>query len=197
VPNVVVGAVLIAVGWFISRVVQRLVASLAESAGADRLSARLGMSSALGETTLSSALGMFAFVLVFIPALIAGLNAMGIEAIARPATEMLGTMLALVPRLLGAAVIVLLAYVVGRLAGGIVERLLEGIGFDRLPERLGIARAGRVDERYRPARVANVVVVVAALLVGGMEASATLGFETLSNMLAEATRFGVQVLVGA
>src|SRR5690606_15140733 len=35
-----------------------------------------------------------------------------------------------------------------------------------------------------------------ALLVGGMEASATLGFETLSNMLAEATRFGVQVLVG-
>src|SRR5690606_12320633 len=114
-----------------------------------------------------------------------------------PATEMLATMLDLVPRLLGAVVIIAIAFVVGRLAGGIVERLLEGVGFDRLPERLGIARAEGVEERYRPSRVANVVVVVAALLIGAMEASATLGLETFSTMLAEAARFGVQVLIGA
>ena len=196
-PAVLVGFILIAVGWFVARVVQRLVTSVSESAGADRLSERVGMSPALGQTTLSSALGMLAFVLVFIPALVAGLNAMGIEAIAAPATEMLGTMLALLPRLLGAAVIVTIAFVVGRLAGGVVERLLESVGFDRMPEQLGIARSEEVEYRYRPSRVANVIVVVAAVLVGAMEASATLGFETLSAMLADAARFGVQVLVGA
>jgi hypothetical protein len=196
IPNIIVGAILIAVGWFIARVVQRLTTSLLESAGADRLSARVGVSSALGETSLSSAIGMLAFVLVFIPALIAGLNAMGIEAIAGPATAMLGTMLAMLPRLLGAALILAIAFVVGRLAGGVVERLLESLSFDRIPERLGIARVEDIEEKYRPSRVANVVVVVAALLVGAMEASSTMGFQTLSNMLAEATAFGVQVLVG-
>jgi hypothetical protein len=196
IPNVIVGAFLIAVGWFIARVVQRLTTNLLESAGVDRLSARIGVSSALGQTPLSAAIGMLAFVLVFVPALIAGLNAMGIEAIARPATDMLGTMLAMLPRLLGAALILAIAYVVGRLAGGIVERLLQGIAFDQLPERLGIAtREERLDEGYRPSRVAHVVVVVAALLIGAMEASATLGFDALSTMLADATRFGVQVLV--
>jgi hypothetical protein len=195
IPNIIVGVVLIAVGWFIARVVQRLTANLLESAGADRLSVRAGVSAALGDTPLSAALGMLAFVLVFVPALIAGLNAMGIDAIARPATDMLGTMLAMLPRLLGAALILAVAFVVGRLAGGIVERVLQGIAFDRLPERLGITYEERIDERYRPSRVANVVVVIAAVLVGAMEASATLGFDALSAMLADATRFGVQVLV--
>src|SRR5690606_39254270 len=49
-PDVAVGALLIAIGWFVARVVQRLVTSLLETAGVDRLSARVGMSSALGET---------------------------------------------------------------------------------------------------------------------------------------------------
>lgn len=196
-PDVAVGALLIAIGWFVARVVQRLVTSLLETAGVDRLSARVGMSSALGETSLASAIGMLVFVLVFVPALIAGLNAMGIDAIAQPATAMLGTMLDLLPRLLGAAIILVIAYVVGRLAGGVVQRLLEGIGFDSWPARLGIAKEGAIDPSYRPSRVANGIVVVAAILVGAMEASATLGFESLEVMLAETMRFGVQILVAA
>lgn len=205
IPQIVMAALIVGVGYFVARVMRRLTEGLLASAGVDRLTERIGIRrSESGAMSLSNILGVIVFALIFIPALIAGLNALGIEAIAAPATEMLAMVLGAIPAILGAAIILGLAYFVGRFAAGIVEELLRSAGFDQLPERFGLARSKEeleatpdAREPVLPSRIVGYVVLAAILLLGAMEASALLGFEGLAVMFAETLEFGAQILIGS
>lgn len=209
IPQIVMAGLIVGVGYFVARVMKRLTEGLLSSVGADRLSERMGLKRGEREVmSLSGIVGTLVFALVFIPALIAGLNALGIESIAAPATEMLGMILAAIPAILGASIILAVAYFVGRFAAGLVEQLLRGAGFDQLPERFGLARSQEelreeaevtpdAREPILPSRVVGYIVLAALLIVGAMEASALLGFEGLAVMFTETLEFGAQILIGS
>lgn len=205
IPQIVMAGLIVGVGYFVARVMRRLTEGLLSSVGVDRFSERLGLRGGAREgTSLSSILGVVVFALIFIPALIAGLNALGIEAIAAPATEMLSMVLSAIPAIFGAAIILAVAYFVGRFAAGIAEELLQGAGFDQLPERFGLARTKEeleatpdAREPTPPSRVVGYIVLAAILLLGAMEASSLLGFEALATMFSETLQFGAQILIGS
>src|SRR3546814_6302984 len=90
---------------------------------------------------LSQLGGTLVFILVIVPTIIAALDALRIEAISRPLTGMLDEFLLAVPNIVAAAVIVLLAWFIGRFVAQLVARLLANLGFDRLPERIGLGHA--------------------------------------------------------
>ena len=52
-PNIVAAAVILAVGWFIARIVQRIVVNILTAIGVDALGHRVGLDAALGTMTLS------------------------------------------------------------------------------------------------------------------------------------------------
>src|SRR3546814_17413665 len=54
---------------------------------------------------------------------------------------MLDEFLLAVPNIVAAAVIVLLAWFIGRFVAQLVARLLANLGFDRLPDRIGLGHA--------------------------------------------------------
>jgi Mechanosensitive ion channel, conserved TM helix len=195
-PNVVTALVIVIIGWFIARVIQRVVENLLSAVGVDQLGARTGVQRALGKNTPSRVLGLIVYVLVLLPVLIASLDALNIEAITRPASDMLGTMLSAVPVLFAAAVILVVAFVLARLVAGLVTSLLAGIGFDALIIRLGVMREPQED-RYRPSAIVGAITLIAILVFAGIEAFSVLGFATLSGLLAELTVFGGKVLLGA
>ena len=131
VPNVVSAAAILLVGWFVARVVQRILASLLAAAGADHLSETVGIDKALGQQRLSSLIALIAYVLILIPVLVSALNALGMDAITQPASNMLDTMLAALPALFGATLIVAVAFVVAKVVSGLVSSLLRGVGFQQ------------------------------------------------------------------
>ncbi len=108
-PNVFGAALIVVVGWFIARIVQRIVSNLLAAVGADRLSERVGLSAALGEQTLSGAIGVVIYVLILIPVLIAALDALALEAVTAPATSMLSAILAALPAMFGAGLVLIVA----------------------------------------------------------------------------------------
>ncbi|UNK42601.1 mechanosensitive ion channel [Luteimonas sp. S4-F44] len=137
-PNVFAAVVIGLVGWLIAKVLRGLVSNLLAATGIDRFGDR-GHTGA--GVRLSQLGGTLAFVLVIVPTLIAALDALAIRAISEPAGEMLGLFLTAVPNLLAAALILLVAWYLGRFVAGLLTRLLENLGFDRLPERLGLGAA--------------------------------------------------------
>ena len=137
-PNLLAAAVIGIVGWIIAKAVRGLVTSLLAATGIDRFGAR---TEATRDLRLSELGGTLAFILVIVPTLIAALDALRIEAISAPLTRMLDVMLQAVPNVLAAAAILLLAWFIGRFVSGLVARLLANLGFDRLPERLGMGGA--------------------------------------------------------
>jgi hypothetical protein len=194
VPNILAAAIILVVGWFIARIVQQIVVNLLVVAGADRLGERVGMTTA-GGTTLSKFIGAVVYTLILIPAVIAALNTLQIEAISGPATQMLTTVLQAIPLIFGAALVLAVAYFVGRLVAGLVSNLLAGIGFNQLPHKLGLA--GLAGEGQRPlSEIVGYVLMVAVMLFAAAEASRLLGFVVLTDLIAQFITLGGQILLG-
>ena len=194
-PNILAAALILMSGWFLARVLRRVVTNLLASAGADRLSERVGLVGGLGEQRLSGLIGLILYVLVLIPVLIASLNALQLEAITEPTSNMLDSILQAIPNIFAAALVIAIAFVVGRLVASLISRILSGIGFDRVLMWLGIG-AERAEGAWTPSGVVGYVILVAMLLFATMEGLELLGFETLADLVSRSTVFGAQILFG-
>src|SRR5690606_19982048 len=111
---------------------------LSHTAGLDTLGKRAGLAD---RVKLPRLIGLLVFVAVFVPSLIAALDALKVEAIARPATDMLHTLMQAVPNLIAAALILLVTWLVASFATRLLASLLAALGFDTLPARSGMAHA--------------------------------------------------------
>lgn len=181
-PNILSAALILVIGWFIARIVQRLVSSLLSAIGTDRLSERIGLARFLGTQQLSGVIGLIVYVLILIPVLIAALNALQLEAITRPASNMLNTILDKLPAIFAAIVILIIAYVVGRVVARLITSLLTGIGFNAILARLGLG-TGTVSEERTPSDIVGSLVLVAIMLFAIIEALRVLGFVALANLV--------------
>lgn len=193
VPNVFAALLILAVGWFAARLVQRVVTNLLAAAGIDGVAEQLGVASALGAKKLSGVIGLLVYVLILIPVLIQSLQALQLSAITGPATEMLSRILTAVPLLFGAALLLILAYFVGRIVAELVTSLLRSAGFDNVLEHIGI---GGARATVAPSSIVGTLLVVAIMLFASIEAAALVGFETLSALLAGFVIFAGQVVIG-
>ena len=137
-PNLFAAVLIGVVGWVIAKAVRGLVTNLLAATGVDRFSQ--GHESTQG-VRLSQLGGTLAFILIIVPTLIAALDALQIDAISAPLTGMLEIFLHAVPNVLAAAAILLIAWFIGRFVAELVTRLLSNLGFDRLPERIGLGHA--------------------------------------------------------
>lgn len=189
-PNAVAAFVIGGVGWILATVLRNLSVNLSRTAGLDRLGQRAG----LATVELSRALGMLVFVAVFVPSLIAALEALQIEAIARPATEMLALMMQAVPHLIAAALILVVTWLVAGLASQLLAGLLAALGFDTLPARLGLAHAF---ERTPASAFVGGLAKFFAMLFATVEAASQLGFHQVSELVSNFILFGGDILLGS
>lgn len=190
-PNLIAAAVILGVGYILARIARGLVTQLSRGLGADRLARRVGLG-----LSLSQLLGVLVYALILIPVIIAALNALDIEAISGPATQMLETFLNAIPGLFGAALLLIIAYFVARVIADIVADLLAGMGFNSLAQRLGLSRITAETAPGRtPSEIAGFIVLVAIMLFAAMEAARLLGFLFLATIIADFLAFGGRLLL--
>lgn len=191
VPDIFAAVAIGFVGWLVASVLRGLVRNLLSSVGSDRLGARIGLDESV---RLSHMAGTLVFVLVFIPSLIAALDALHIEAISRPATGMLMQFFDAVPAIIAAAVILTVTWYVARFASALVARLLAAVGFDLLPQRVGLGSDDPAARR--PSEFVGKLVLFFAMLFAIVEAADQLGFSQVRDIVAMFIQFGGDVLLG-
>ena len=194
-PNIFAAGLILAIGWFVARIVQRIVTNLLAAIGTDRLSERVELDRVLGKQRLSGVLGLIVYFLILIPVLIAALNALGLDAITEPASNMLNVILTALPGIFAAGLLVAIAYVVGRVVSGLITNVLTGIGFNAILARLGVGKEPAEGERT-PSEIVGYLVLVGVMLLASMEAAHLLGFTLLADLVAEFTFFAGQVVLG-
>ncbi len=191
-PNLVAALLIGFAGWLLGKVLAGLVTNILAAAGADQGAHRLGLEASV---RISQVVGTIVLILVFVPALIAALEALKIEAISRPATDMLGKVLAAVPNIIAAALILVVTYYVAKFAAGLLGRLLNGIGFDTLPQKLGLSGIFAGDGQ--PSRLVSMLVLFFAMLFATVEAANRLEFSQVRDVVTLFIRFGGNILLGA
>lgn len=207
-PNILAALIIGLVGWFIARVVRLIVTNLLKATGADSLGERFGLGRATGGKGLSWLAGYIVYVLILIPAAIAALNTLQLDAISDPATNMLQQILNSLPLIFTAALILAVAYVIGKFVGDLVTNILTSVGFNNVFSWLGIqdrpqtpsnisapapgsspgaigtpsTTAGGVPQQT-PSELAGIVVLVGIMLFAAVTATNVLGFEALTAIV--------------
>lgn len=206
-PNLLSAGLLVLVAWLIARLLRFLVRRGAEAAQLDDRFNR-GQGEERPRIRLSKTLGETAYWLIFLLFLPAILDALAIDAITRPASEMVDRVLLAIPQLFAAALVILIAWLVGRVLAGFVTNILAAIGFDDFLARIGLVRRspapaagtavdapGAPMRRRTPSEIAGLLVLVALVLFAVIEALDLLAFDQLSLMVTEFALFAGDVLL--
>ncbi len=132
IPNVIAAILIGIAGYMIAKIASEGVGILA--GGLDHLGPRMGFREGM---SIGDLVRQVVFLFIFVPVLLVALDALEITLISEPATDMLTSMLAAVPNIIAAAIIVLVFYVAGKFITGFVVELLDNLGAETLPQKLG------------------------------------------------------------
>ncbi|HEX8124566.1 MAG TPA: mechanosensitive ion channel [Allosphingosinicella sp.] len=217
IPNVIGAGLIFFIGLIVARIVRRLVegsllaanadgwlrkAGISESQGASGTvsaspagaapSVNTGSAAAASRTSISKSVGMVVFFLIMIPVTISALDALKIEAISGPATQMLRTILDSIPLVIGALILLAIGFLLGKLAKQAIEQLLPSMGFDRSVSAIGISTEGGA-----PSRAVGTAVMLAIVIFFAIKAAELLQSPLIAAMLAQVLELGSKVLFGA
>ena len=192
VPNLFAAIVIGFVGWIVARVLRGLVTNLLNAAGADCLPQDVASPTPV---KLSNLAGTLVYLFVFIPTLISALDALRIDAISRPATDMLGEFFDAVPNLIAAIVILIVTFYVARFLAALAQKVLRTAGADALPEMLGVGQV--FTGMLQPSVLAARLIVFFSMLFAVVEAANRLGFSQVRDVVTLFIEFGGHVLMGA
>ncbi|HZT55229.1 MAG TPA: mechanosensitive ion channel, partial [Burkholderiaceae bacterium] len=181
-PSLFGAAVVLGVGLLVAQIVRQVVSGLLRAAGSERLAARLGLSAAVGEEGLAGLAGLIVFVLVLLPVVAGALQPLGLDAVTSPVSRLLDSVIAVIPKLVAAAIIIVIAALVGRALSSLVTALLAGIGFNALPGKLGLPGSVRAGGRSA-AELGGALAMAAVMLIAVTQACEVLGFAALTEMV--------------
>ena len=220
IPNLIGAGLIFAIGLIVAKIVRRIVQGALAAANADHWLHRSGLvdggagrsavapagtasvgapgspaaaagARSPGGTSLSRSISTLVFYLIMIPVTIMALDALQIEVISGPATEMLRTILDALPKIVGALILLAIGYVVGKLAKQFIEQLLPSAGFDRAVGALGFSSAST-----SPSRTVGTVVMIAIMIFFAIKAAELLQSPIIAVMLAQILELGGRILFG-
>jgi len=202
-PQLIVGAVVFAIGIMLSKVVKNALTSTLEVAQVDRFASKLGMGDAAdGEssTSLARSLGGLAAAIVTIIFAVTAIGIWDIPGISEPVSNLLDTILGYIPRIIGAAIILGVFIFIGRFVSNLAKSTLPALGVDNSLN--AVASLDGDGPSIVPSNIIATVSFIGIVLMGLTAAMNALGipeltsvFETLLGVLGRVV-FGA-VIIGA
>ena len=114
IPNLIAAAAILILGLFVAKIVRKAVSGLSFAARIDELGSQAGCGKVFGEkSTLSQLLGLVSYVLVAIPVIISSLTALKIDALTDSVSGFFNLILNATGNVIGAAVLLFAAFLVG------------------------------------------------------------------------------------
>lgn len=191
IPNILKAGIVLFIGYIIAKVVRGIVTNLVSTVNVQELASKAGLSE---QNSLPNIAGSLAFLLVIIPTIIAALEALKIEVIARPATNMLNKIVEALPNIFMAIAILVVTYFIMRMVAGIVKGLIENTQINQLPAKVGL------QETMGNKKISDLVgyaIVFFAMLFASIAAADLLGFEAISAIITMFIAFGANIILGA
>ncbi len=189
IPNILGAGIVGYVGWILAKIISEFV-GVALNKADQQLAIRTG-STDFKVSKLGSA---FVFGAILLPIVVAALGILDIEAISEPATAMIHKLMAAVPNIIAAAIILLVAWFVTRFVVFMLTGLLDGMNINSMPEKLGMQ--GLFSDSFTPTKLIGGAIMFFSMLAASTAAVEKLNIEVLSSIMAKVLEFGGGILVG-
>lgn len=173
-PRLITSAILVALAVIAGRFIKNLVYNLAMTFNLDGWVAKLtdqGATDAVDKTmtetksdvvakkdTLATVTANIVYVLVIIPIIVVALEVLGIRSISEPIIGVLNTILAAIPNILVAVILLAVGLAIAKFVGDLISNLLRGTGINRLTANLGLSTPAKFDLAQISGQVVSVLI---------------------------------------
>ena len=190
IPNIIGAGIIGYVGWIIAGIVADLVAM-----ALGKVDTTLAEKTGNEDIKISKFGSAFIFGAILLPIVVAALGVLNIPAISDPATAMITKLMASVPNIIGAGIILLVAYFVAKFVVFMLTGLLEAANINDLPSKIGLT--GVFTESFTPMKLIGGAIMFFSMLTASTAAVNTLGIDVISTIFAKVLEFGGGILVGS
>ncbi|WP_445002241.1 mechanosensitive ion channel [Exiguobacterium alkaliphilum] len=180
IPRLVAAALIFAIGYVVAKIVRDILTKFLEAAGLNRFAEKLHLADYVKGSSLAKAVGTIVFILIMIPVTISALEALNIRGISDPAISMLNNILAMIPNIIVAIVLILVGVFLAKWLKGVVVSLLENLGVNSLAEKMGFG--GRSTTSTSVAQVIGTIVQIIVILLFVSEALQVANLEFMASL---------------
>lgn len=192
IPNLIGAALIFFIGLMVARILRDLTITALQTIDFDKWVNRGGAETLTGNPAISRTIGIIVYVLVIIPVSIMALEALELRTVSQPASDMLRMILDAIPRIIGAALLLGIGYLISRFVVQILKEVLPGLGVDRAMASSEVLPAGT-----SVSAIVARIVQVAIMLFFAIAATRLLEFPELTAILDEVLELGGRVVFGA
>lgn len=189
VPNIIGAGVIGYAGWIIATIVSKLV-----GVGLGKVDEQLAVKTGNQDFKISKFGSAFIFGGILLPIVVAALGVLKIPAISDPATAMINDLMAAVPNIVGAGIILLVTYFVAKFVVYMLTGLLDGMNIDAYPEKIGAQKL--FTDSFTPTKLVGGSIMFFSMMTAATAAVNTLGIDVISRIFAKVIEFGGGLLVG-
>lgn len=151
IPNIIGAGVIGYAGWIIAKIVSELT-GVALSRVDRQVALKMGDQGTQG-MKLSKIGSSFMFAAILIPIAVSALGVLNIPSITEPASDMLNKLLAAIPNIIGAGIILAVTYFVAKFVISMLTSVLDGINVNGMPQKLGLT--GAFSDTFTPTKLIN------------------------------------------
>ena len=188
-PNIIGAAIIFYAGWVIAKLASSFV-----GLAAGKLDQQLVARNFNPDFKVSKFLSAFVFGGVLLPITVAGFEFLNIKPISEPATQMITQFMSAVPNIVAAALIVLVAYLLGKFIVYMLTGLLEGMNVDQIPAKVGMSNF--IGKKQSLTSIIGSVVMFFIMLASITAAIDKLSIPLISDIFAQLIEFGGGILLG-
>ena len=195
-PTLIVVLVLLLLAWILARVLRTGTRKLLRATTIDK---RLGKGEGPWDPSqypVAHGTGTAVFWIVWVLFILAILQVLGVQGLFDSIVVAFQKIFAAVPNIIAAVLVLAIFYFIGTFLAKLVTKALNGIHFDELPVKLGLAKKAPTGAGSA-SNVVGYIVMVFIMLFAIIMAADLLGFAAVNEMIAVLTQFLGLVLLGA
>ena len=189
IPNIIGAGVIGYAGWVIAKIVSQLA-----GVGLGKVDEQLAERTGNMDIKVSKFGGALIFAIILLPIAVSALGVLDIPAISDPASAMIQKLMAAVPNIIGAGIILLVVFFAAKFVVYILGSLLEGANINALPEKMGMQ--GLFTATFTPTRLIGGAIMFFSMVAAATAAVNILGIDIISDVFARVLEFGGGLLVG-
>lgn len=190
VPNMIGAGVIAYAGWIIAKTVSQLV-----GIGLSKLDSQIAERTGNNDVKISKFGSAFVLAAIILPISVSALGVLNIPAISNPASAMIEKLMAAVPNIIGAAIILMVVYFVAKFVVFILSSLLEGMNVDSYAKKIGVQ--GLFSESFTLTHLIGGAIMFFSMLAAATAAVNILGIEVISDVFSRVLDFGGGILIGS
>ena len=192
VPRLVGAGLIFFIGLMVARIVRDLIVTALRTVDFDKWANRGGVDTMTGNTAISSTIGTIVYALIVVFVAIFALDVLELESVSGPASSMLQLIFDAIPRIIGAAILLGIGYLISKFVVQLLNEVLPGLGVDRAVEATDLLPEGTT-----ASNVIARVTQIAIILFFAIAATRLLGFPELTVILDQVLTLGGRVIFGA